>query len=52
VADRWGEIWVNLKLVKKPPSCLEFIVAHELLYLIERHHNDRDADKSAHLLPR
>ena len=36
-----GRIWLNLELVKKPPECLEFVVVHELIHLIERHHNAR-----------
>lgn len=36
-----GRIWLNLELVKKPPTCLEFILVHELAHLLERHHNDR-----------
>jgi predicted metal-dependent hydrolase len=45
---RWGtcskeaaRIWVNLELVKKPVTCIEYIVVHELVHLIERRHNDR-----------
>ena len=45
---KWGScniqakrIWLNLELAKKPPECIEFILAHELLHLLERHHNDR-----------
>ena len=45
---RWGSanplskrIWLNLELAKKPVECLEFILVHELVHLIERHHNDR-----------
>jgi hypothetical protein len=45
---RWGtcniearRIWLNLELAKKPVQCLEYIVAHELVHLIERNHNDR-----------
>jgi predicted metal-dependent hydrolase len=45
---RWGtcniearRIWLNLELAKKPVPCLEYIVAHELVHLIERNHNDR-----------
>jgi predicted metal-dependent hydrolase len=44
---RWGtcniearRIWLNLELAKKPVHCLEYIVAHELVHLIERNHND------------
>lgn len=36
-----GRIWLNLELIKKPPTCLEFILVHELAHLIERHHNER-----------
>lgn len=45
---KWGtcnpearRIWLNLELAKKPVQCLEYIVAHELVHLIERHHNER-----------
>lgn len=40
---KWGtcnvearRIWLNLELVKKPVQCLEYIVVHELVHLIER----------------
>jgi predicted metal-dependent hydrolase len=36
-----GRIWLNLELIKKPPHCLEYIVVHELVHLLERHHNER-----------
>ncbi|KAA8556361.1 M48 family metallopeptidase [Pseudomonas marginalis] len=45
---KWGtcnigarRVWLNLELAKKPIQCLEYILVHELLHLIERHHNDR-----------
>jgi predicted metal-dependent hydrolase len=45
---KWGtcsvearRIWLNLELAKKPVQCLEYIVVHELVHLVERHHNDR-----------
>ncbi len=45
---RWGtcniaaqRIWLNLELAKKPLSSLEYIVVHELVHLLERHHNER-----------
>lgn len=45
---KWGtcnieqkRIWVNLELAKKPVHCLEYIVVHEMIHLLERHHNDR-----------
>ncbi|EJO4500709.1 M48 family metallopeptidase, partial [Escherichia coli] len=34
-------IWLNLELIKKPPECLEYILVHELVHLLERHHNAR-----------
>jgi predicted metal-dependent hydrolase len=36
-----GRIWLNLELVKKPPRCLEYIVIHELVHLLERLHTDQ-----------
>jgi hypothetical protein len=30
-----------LELAKKPVQCSEYIVAHELVHLIERNHNNR-----------
>ncbi len=36
-----GRIWLNLELMKKPPQCLEYILVHEMVHLLERHHNDR-----------
>ena len=45
---KWGScnpvsrrVWFNLELAKKPVLCLEYIVVHELVHLLERHHNDR-----------
>ncbi len=45
---KWGScnanarrIWLNLELAKKPVQCLEYILVHELMHLLERHHNDR-----------
>ena len=45
---RWGScspetdrITLNLELAKKPRECLEFIVVHEMVHLIERTHSDR-----------
>jgi predicted metal-dependent hydrolase len=34
-------LWINLELAKKPVECIEFILVHELVHLIERHHNER-----------
>ena len=45
---KWGacsvearRIWLNLELAKKPAQCLEYIVVHELIHLLERYHNER-----------
>lgn len=45
---KWGScninqhrIWLNLELAKKPIECLEYVLVHELVHLLERHHNDR-----------
>jgi predicted metal-dependent hydrolase len=45
---RWGScnakarrIWLNLELAKKPPECLEYLIVHELVHLLVRHHDDR-----------
>ena len=34
-------IWLNLELIKKPVHCLEYIIVHEMIHLLERHHNER-----------
>ena len=36
-----GRIWLNSELAKKPVSCLEYVVVHEMIHLIERAHNDQ-----------
>ncbi len=45
---RWGtcnisarRVWLNLELAKKPPPCSEYILVHEMVHLLERHHNER-----------
>ncbi len=45
---KWGScntsarrVWINLELAKKPVQCLEYIVVHELVHLLERTHNER-----------
>lgn len=35
-----GRIRLNPELAKKPLDAIEYVVAHELIHLIERHHND------------
>ena len=55
---RWGtctiearRIWLNLELIKKPTHCLEYIVVHELVHLLERHHNERFREYMSRYLP-
>lgn len=45
---RWGtcnitdqRIWLNLELAKKSYGCLEMVVVHEMVHLLERLHNKR-----------
>ena len=45
---KWGtcniaaqRIWLNLELAKKPSSCLEYIVVHEMTHLLVRNHNSK-----------
>lgn len=55
---RWGScnadaqrIWLNLELAKKPHICLEYILAHEMIHLLERHHNDRFRELMDQFMP-
>lgn len=55
---RWGtchmeahRIWLNLELAKKPTSCLEYILVHEMVHLLERQHNERFRDFMDRLMP-
>jgi predicted metal-dependent hydrolase len=36
-----ANIRLNTELAKKPPACLEYVLVHELAYLIESTHSDR-----------
>lgn len=45
---RWGtcniqkkRVWLSLQLAKKPIECLEYVLIHELVHLLEKGHNDR-----------
>ena len=55
---KWGtcsiksrRVWLNLELIKKPPACVEYIVVHELVHLLERHHNQAFIAHMDRLLP-
>ncbi|STX50358.1 zinc metalloprotease [Legionella busanensis] len=45
---RWGScntlakrIWINLHLIQKPLICLEYVLVHEMVHLLEPSHNKR-----------
>lgn len=38
---RTGSIRLNTDLARKPRECLEYIVVHEMVHLIEPTHNER-----------
>jgi predicted metal-dependent hydrolase len=55
---KWGtcniaarRIWLNLELAKKPERCLEYIVVHEMVHLLERQHNERFLELMNQFLP-
>lgn len=46
-----ARIWLNLELAKKPTTCLEYILVHEMVHLLERHHNERFGELMDKLMP-
>ena len=45
---RWGtcntrakRVWINLELAKKSQNCIEYVIVHELVHLLERSHDAR-----------
>jgi predicted metal-dependent hydrolase len=55
---KWGtcnigaqRIWLNLELAKKSTQCIEYIVVHEMVHLLERHHNERFAELMNKFIP-
>lgn len=55
---RWGScnltrrsIRINLELIRKPVECLEYVVVHEMIHLLERYHNARFYELMNHFLP-
>lgn len=56
---KWGacnvdekRIWLNLELAKKPVICIEYIIAHELVHLLERNHNERFVSHMNKFMPK
>jgi predicted metal-dependent hydrolase len=44
---RWGScntrdhrVWLNLELAKRPLHCIEYVLVHEMVHLLERKHSD------------
>jgi len=55
---RWGScntraqrIWLNLNLIKKPSVCLEYVLVHELIHLLEPSHNQRFYNLMSQFMP-
>jgi predicted metal-dependent hydrolase len=56
---KWGScniaqkrIWLNLELAKKPIDCLEYVLVHELVHLLERNHGEQFKTHMDSFLPR
>jgi len=47
-----GRIWLNLELAKKPIACIEYVIVHELLHLVEKKHNERFVNLLTEYLPK
>ena len=55
---RWGScnptaqrIWLNLELAKKRPECLEYVVVHEMVHIVERLHDEGFKDLMDTVMP-
>jgi predicted metal-dependent hydrolase len=56
---KWGscnpetrKVTFNLELAKKDDKCLEYVIIHELVHLLERKHNDRFIAHLDRVMPR
>jgi hypothetical protein len=47
-----GTVRLNTELAKKPKECLEYIVVHEMVHLLERNHGDRFVALMDRYMPR
>jgi predicted metal-dependent hydrolase len=50
--DRGGSIRLNTDLARKPMECLEYIVVHEMVHLLERTHNARFIELMDQFMPK
>ena len=55
---KWGScnpakcsIRLNTELAKKPHECLEYVLVHEMVHFLERHHNERFKELMDRLMP-
>ncbi|MDI1351398.1 MAG: SprT family zinc-dependent metalloprotease, partial [bacterium] len=55
---RWGScntrahrIWLNLNLIQKNSVCLEYVLVHELVHLLEASHNQRFYNLMTRFMP-
>lgn len=55
---KWGScnpraprLWFNLALVKVPPECIDYVVLHELLHLVDASHGERFIEAQDNYLP-
>lgn len=55
---KWGScnreakrIWLNLELAKKSLQCIEYVVVHEMVHLLQDKHGDPFASKMDEVLP-
>lgn len=56
---KWGtcnsklkKIRLNLELIKKPVHCLEYVLVHELIHLLEKKHSDKFQEHMNKYLPK
>jgi len=55
---KWGtcnvrakRIWLNLELVKRAPECLDYVIVHELVHLLEPSHNMKFKNYMTQFMP-
>lgn len=47
-----GRILLNLELSKKPMACIEYVVVHELLHIVEKKHSEKFVSLMTKYLPK
>ncbi|MFP4159999.1 MAG: M48 family metallopeptidase [Desulfobacterales bacterium] len=55
---RWGScnidakrIWLNLEMIKKPFTSLEYVLVHEMVHMLERNHTERFRELMDQFMP-